>query len=127
MEYTLTCNGQAYAVASSAELASRLETACRADDAELWLNRVDGAALCVLVNRDQAWLMFLQSEGDAGFSSRNPNDAGSPDAKVEFLLSNGQWDEYPVQWCIATAEALQAMRYFFEQGEKSPLVAWHED
>lgn len=127
MEYTLIWNSQEYAVASLAELASHLETACRSDYAELWLNRVDGAALCVLVNREQAWLMFSRAEGDAGFSSRNPDYAGLLDAKVEFFLSNGQRDEYPAQWCIATVEALQAMRYFFEQGEKSPLVAWHED
>ena len=71
--------------------------------------------------------MYLRSEGDAGFSSRNPDYAGLPDAKVDFFLSNRQRDEYPGRWCIATAEALQAMRYFFEQGQKSPWVTWHGD
>lgn len=127
MEYILTLNGQEYAVASSAELASRLETVRQDNYAELWLNQADRPTLCVLVNRDKAWIMFLREEGDSGFSSRNPDYAGPAGAKLEFFLSNGQRDEYPAQWCIPTAEALQAMHYFFEHGEKSPAVYWHED
>ena len=127
MKYTLTCDGQEYAVASSAELAGYLETVRQQDYGELWLNQVGRTALCVLVNRDLAWLMFLQEEGNTGFHSVNPDYVGALDAEIEFFLSNGQQDEYPVRWCVSTSEALQAIRYFFEQGQKPTFISWHED
>ncbi len=80
-------------------MVNKVPNGTASDDAELRLKRVDGAA-CVLVNRDQAWLMFLRSEGDAGFSSRNPDATRLPDAKVAFFLSNGQRNEYSVQCAL---------------------------
>ena len=127
MRYLLTLNGQEYPVRSSEELHAYLEAVRQHDYAELWLNQVDGAALCVLVNRDKAWLMFLRDEDDAGFSSRNPSYTGSSDATLEFFLSNGQRDEYPADWCIPTEKALQAVRYLFEHGERPYWIQWHED
>ena len=69
MRYVLVCNGRERDVSSSTELESYLEAARRRDPTELWLNRSDGAALCALINKDNAWLMFLRGEGDSGFSS----------------------------------------------------------
>jgi hypothetical protein len=44
---------------------------------EVWANRDDGRALCVLINGDCGWLMYLREPGDSGYSSC---DRGSPGA-----------------------------------------------
>jgi hypothetical protein len=66
---------------------------------EIWITTDDWQSMCALVNGDIGWLMYLRREGDAGFSSRNPGYVGAPDATVEYLLNNGQRDEYPLWTC----------------------------
>ncbi|MBC8102225.1 MAG: hypothetical protein H7Z41_06530 [Cytophagales bacterium] len=95
---------------------------------ELWLYQKNGAALCVLTNRDCAWLMFLRDrEGDAGFSSRDPDYAGPNDALIEFFLANGQCDAYPAAWTLSLEEALRGAEYFVLHGERAPWITWHDD
>ena len=127
MQYLLRINGQKYSINSIEELASYLQTAQKYDYLELWLEQLNGAALSVLVNKDNAWLMFLREEGDSGFSSRNPDYIGATNAELDFLLSNGQRDKYPTSWCLPTNKALQAVLHFFEHGEKPEWIQWHED
>ena len=50
------------------------------------------------INGDFGWLMYLRGNGDPGFSSRNPNYDGPPDAQIDYELSNGQRDLYPASW-----------------------------
>ncbi len=45
---------------------------------EVWVNLPDGQAMCALINDDFGWLMYLRENGDAGFSSRNPDSPGRP-------------------------------------------------
>ena len=52
--------------------------------------------MVALINGEFGWLMYLRYDGDAGFSSRNPSYQGPSDAMIEYFLSNGQLDEYPV-------------------------------
>ena len=53
---------------------------------EAWITTSDGQAMCALTNEGLGWLMYLRGEGDAGFSSRNPDYyAGpTPDAEIEY-------------------------------------------
>lgn len=126
-EFTLSRSGREYAVQDLGELRRHLASSRLTQFSELWLSRDGDGALCVLANGDQAWLMFLRHEGDAGFSSRNSRYTGPPDAELEYYLSNGQRDVYPAQWAVDTDEALEAMEYFFLHGEKSPSITWHDD
>ena len=66
----------------------------------------DGQSLSALINGDFGWLMYQRGGDDPGFSSRNPNYAGEPDATIEYFLSNGQRDEYPASWALPTSEVL---------------------
>lgn len=127
MQYTLILNNQQCAIDSILQLTCQLETVSQCEFIEIWLNEINGAALCVLVNRDKAFLMFLRAEGDSGFTSRDPDYSGSADSQIEFLLANGQRDEYSAQWCVSITEAIKAVYYFFESGQKSPLIFWHQD
>jgi hypothetical protein len=124
----LKINKVMYEVTDLGELQVRLAQGTRTKFSEIWLQHTEGwPAISALINGDAAWLMFLRFEGDAGFSTRNPNYAGPPKAKIEYYLSNGQRDEYPASWNISTAEALRALEYFFEQEAMAPWLQWHEE
>lgn len=127
MKYALTLTGQQHAIDFASELAHHLETVSQYEFIELYLNQINGAALCVLVNRDNAFLMFLPDEGSSGFTSRNSDYSGPEDAQIEFRLGNGQRDEYPAQWCVSTQDAIEALNYFLENGQMSPSISWHPD
>jgi hypothetical protein len=94
---------------------------------ETWVESPDGQALCALVNGDRGWLMYLRHDGDAGFSSRDPDYAGPADAEVEYRLSNGQRDSYPASWALPVAEVRRALAYFEEHNRPPPFVTWHND
>jgi hypothetical protein len=97
---------------------------------EVWLEATDdGPALCMLVNGNQAFLIYLgDNNGDLGFTSRNPRYEGPMDAVMEFELSNGQIDEYPAAWAVPLNDALEACEHFVASGGgRSPDITWHDD
>ncbi len=94
---------------------------------EIWEETDDGQALCALINGDLGWLMYLREEGDAGFSSRNPDYRGDPDAKVEYYLSNGQCDTYPLSWALPVKEVRRALEYFRREQRPPTFISWHND
>ena len=95
--------------------------------AEEWINLPDGQAMCALIHGEVGWLMYLRGHGDAGFSSRNPAYAGSPDAQVEYQLGNGQRDLYPAAWALPVAEVQRALAYFTHERQPPPFVVWNND
>ena len=125
----LKINNTHYEVTELNELQVQLIRVRRQQFAEIWLqDTADNApSICALINGDAAWLMFQRYEGDAGFSTRDPNYAGPPKAKIEYHLSNGQRDEYPASWNITTSEAMRALEYFFLKEEMAPWLTWHEE
>src|SRR4051794_32258296 len=91
---------------------------------EIWVESPDGQSLCALINGDLGWLMYLREEGDSGFSSRNPDYDGPPEALIEYRLSNGQHDLYPASWALSIAEVRRALEYFEREHRKPPFVNW---
>ena len=87
----------------------------------------DGQVLHALINGDRGWLMYLREAGDSGFSSRNPNYDGPPDAVIEYRISNGQHDLYPAAWALPVAEVRRALADFEREHRRPPFVDWHED
>jgi len=91
------------------------------------LNNKDGwPTICALINADSGWLIYLRSEGASGFSTRNSEYRGSPTAVIEYLLADGQRDEYPASWDISTAEAMRALEYFLTEQKMAPWLEWHQ-
>jgi hypothetical protein len=80
-----------------------------------------------LVNGDCAWLMYTHNIDQASFSSRDPSYSGPSDDDVDFKLSNGQVDQYPRSWTIATDQALKVIEHFFVHKALAPWVTWHDD
>jgi hypothetical protein len=94
---------------------------------EIWEHKEDGRALCALIHGARGWLMHLKEPGDTGYSSRDLEYTGDPDAMMDFVLSNGQRDEYPVAWTLPLEVVERALAYFRETGERAPFVSWHPD
>ena len=124
----LKINKVQYEVSDLDELQLRFVQVRRTQFSEVWLQHNDGwPAIAALINGDSAWLMFIRHEGDARFSTRNPQYSGLPKAMIEYCLSNGQRDEYPAAWNITTAEALRALEYFLERETMAPWLTWSDD
>ena len=95
--------------------------------AEVWIDLDPQPALCVLVNGEQAWLMAIRHEGDAGFSSRNPAYDGAPEATIAYTLSNGQVDEYPAGWSHSRQTAFRAIEAFAATRRFPDTITWFND
>lgn len=109
------------------ELHAHLATFAPDPYGELWITDCMDRTLGVFINGDRAWLMYLRYSGDAGLSSRNPDYHGSREVLLPFELINGQRDEFPVYWTVATDEALRVFEHFLVQGMPSPAITWHDD
>ena len=83
--------------------------------------------MCALINGDLGWLMYLPRGGDAGFCSRNLAYQGPEDALIQYLLSNGQLDEYPASWALPVEDVRRALRDFDAEGEPPSWVSWQND
>jgi Immunity protein Imm1 len=94
---------------------------------EVWVEAPNGQSMCALVNGEVGWLMYLREDGDAGFSSRNPDYAGPPDEMVEYRLNNGQRDLYPRAWAYPTAVIERALDYFRTHHAPPPFISWYND
>lgn len=148
MRYVLSVNGRECPVETSEELIRHLESARRDKYAELWLAQQqdappkqiekfayglfganppqENAAMGTLINGERALLLF-EDEDDESFHAFNPGSDESRGEKVDFILSNGQRDEYPAQECLPVEEALRALIFFFEKGEKPDWIHWVSD
>jgi|SRR5215472_9110689 len=94
---------------------------------EQWLELSDGQSMCALIHGSVGFLMYLPNNGDAGFTSRNPDYGGPQGAQIEYELSNGQRDFYPASWALPI-DVLQTAFAYFEREKKPPsLITWHDD
>lgn len=95
---------------------------------EIWVyTEDDEQVMMALINGDFGWLMYLREEGDAGFSSRNPEYVGSDDETMEFYLSNGQLDKYPLAWVLPMDQVKRALDYFEKYHKPPQFITWHND
>lgn len=92
---------------------------------EIWIYSQGGQSICALINGDIGWLMYLRWSGDAGFSTRNPDELSNDD--IEYVLSNGQIDYYPRKWAYSISRLKQALFSFIENGELPSQLNWHDD
>ncbi len=124
----LDINNVLHEVTNVDKLRARLAQLTQTQFSEVWIHHTAGwPAVCALINGEAAWLMYMRYEGDAGFSTRNPQYTGPHKAMIEYYLSHGQCDEYPAAWNITTAEALRALEYFFDEKAMAPWLTWQDE
>jgi hypothetical protein len=121
-------NAQELSMPTARDLRQCLEQVRQRQFSEVWLIAGDdGPSLTMLINGASAWLMNLQNQDDVGFNSLNPSYHGPAELRMEFQLSNGQMDEYPVAWTLALEDAFDACEYFVTtQGGRSPAITWED-
>lgn len=118
-------NGTQNEIGSIEALSLALDRYDESPSFELWLSVVpDGPSVCMLRNREHAFLMYLRHPGDSGFVS---NGSAMAERDVAYTLSNGQVDEYPSFWCIPVEQCYKVLAYFFvNEGQRPEWVNWHE-
>lgn len=95
---------------------------------EIWIySDEDEQSMTALINGNYGWLMYLSEEESAGFSSRNPDYKGNKDETMEFYLSSGQRDEYPLSWILPVEQVEKAIDYFQKYYKIPPFITWHDD
>jgi hypothetical protein len=92
---------------------------------EIWIYASSGESICALINGNIGWLMYLQHDGDAGFSTRNHAETSTED--IEYYLNNGQRDVYPKSWSYPINTLQNALFSFLENGQLPKQVEWHND
>jgi hypothetical protein len=120
----LIVNGHRQSIASLEELEQELHRFHAEPQFELSASVPDGSSICMLRNGEHAWLMYLRHDEDSGFNSvGNQQRVGV----AQYILSNGQTDEYPLAWCIEVEQCYRAVVYFFvTEGARPEWVNWHE-
>jgi hypothetical protein len=94
---------------------------------ELWAFAPPDQSLCALISGEVGWLMFLRENGDAGFSTRNPDYTGRPDEFIDCYLDNGQHDRFPAEWALPVAEVQRAIEHFITHAAPASWLTWHND
>ena len=79
------------------------------DSFELWLHEGNEVSICMLRNGKYAFLMNIRFCGDSGMVSCGDQNV---EGTMEYTLSNGQVDEYPISWCIDIEQCYKALAYF---------------
>jgi len=92
---------------------------------EIWISGFAKSSLTVLTNSKKAFLMYLRNEDDAGFNSVSSEN--ETDESMDFLLSNGQMDEYPLHFLVDIDLAEKAILKYYESGEMWNGIAWIEN
>ncbi len=98
---------------------------------EIWIDTDedgDGPSMMGLIHGDFGWLMYLRGQCDAGFSSRNPDYPDTDDCEMmDFLLSNGQLDYYPMSFILPIQKVMEALEYFEKNHKPPKFITWHND
>jgi hypothetical protein len=120
-----TLNENSFEINTEQDLAAYLDALSSVEYAEAWLNHDMKESICLLKAESHMFLMYLRYPEDAGFVSKGHAQSKG---NIEFRLSNGQADEYPLSWCIESEWAYKGLAYFYENnGEKSPYIEWQAE
>lgn len=95
--------------------------------AEIWVDHNNFPSLCGLIHADRGWLMLIRYDGDAGYSSRGSDDGARAATDLDFILSNGQQDWYPLTWTLPVKQVFNALQIFAETGQVPESIDWHND
>lgn len=120
----VTINKQSYRITSLAQLQAIISK--HTDTYQEYSMSGHGErSLLVLFNPQKAMAIYFNYPGDSGFSTNNPN--GAEDVLQDFLLSNGQRDEYPESMLIDHRPAHDILRYYLLKGDRYADVVWVEE
>lgn len=93
----------------------------------LYITRYAEDTLLLLINEEAfAFLCYQRFPGDPGLNSKNLSYHGSESDIIEFILENSEQAEIPIKFVISKQMALEAIKYFLEQGQIPDWIKWEE-
>jgi hypothetical protein len=91
--------------------------------AEIWLEGYNEKKLCILLNETRAFFMYLDEEES---SYMVYDESESEDDYEDFLLSNGQLDEYPKAMTVDRNNINDAIKHYYNTGQRFKDMNWIE-
>jgi len=122
----LKIDNQDFTAKNLTELESYLAAYNHHQYAEIWLDYEGKISISLLKNDNWAWLCFFEDNVSRSFHSENPENQKNIET-LDFVLSNGQSDLYPLAFCYPTPIAYEALHYFFKHQEKADFIQLIED
>ncbi|MFD7416433.1 hypothetical protein [Kitasatospora purpeofusca] len=91
---------------------------------EAWLTSGSGRQLAVVSNAERAMVVLLEGPGDPGEHALDPGAEGWSEG---FVLSNGQYDEYPDEDTVPLGRALTIVEHILTTGRPPADTPWSVD
>jgi hypothetical protein len=85
-----------------------------------------GASLGIGLGRPESVLAFKSSSEPPYFQSVGDNSSQTTSNDVVVFYYQGQWTEFPAGALVPNESAREAIRIFFETGERPENVKWEE-
>ena len=122
----LSINGEIIEILNFQDFTEYFNTVENEKYLEIDLFEENNMGIFVLLNEEYALVLFFRYEGDSGLSAINNKYANS-DKLESFKLSNGQMDEYPLNYLIDRKEIFSIIECFINEKKMSDSVEWHEE
>ncbi len=82
---------------------------------EIWVEYTEESKICILLNATRIYLMYLNDDSSFVVLDKNIDDFNLTE---EFILSNGQIDEYPLYQTISRKRLNEIIDMFIKKQDK---------
>ncbi len=122
----ISINDKEFEVKSESELIEYFDDSLKFKFVEIWISGHGEATLATLINSEKkkAFLMFQDLENEEYFNSVELK--GNNNLTMDFLLCNGQMDEYPVNWVVDIEKAKESVLEYYASGKMWNGIEWME-
>jgi hypothetical protein len=111
---------------SNDAMLAAVREAISARQGELWVEHHEGPALGIVVGDSaRAMVLRIAESGDPGYHAVDP--AASPEPTGNYVLANGQRDEYSDRDTIEVQHLIPILTHFLANLDRWPGVTWHND
>jgi hypothetical protein len=111
--------------ATQERMLTAVQEAISAGTGEIWIERQRGPMLAVVIGSNRAMVLRLAEPGDAGYHAIDP--AASPEPSGEYILANGQVDQYADRDTVEVRHIMPIVTHFLATMDRWPGVAWKDD
>lgn len=122
---SLTANGKEFSVTTLAELQIVIKQNQEKSFVDYSFSGHGETTVLLLRNSTHSFAIYLKYDGDAGFTTHDPK--GTSTEMKDFMLTNGQKDEYPTALLVDNKDGLEILKFYLLTGEMYPGVDWREE
>ncbi|WP_343565688.1 hypothetical protein [Sphingobacterium sp.] len=122
---SLVANGKEFSITTLVELKTVVVQFHETEFVEYTLSGHDESSIILLKNSTHSFAIYLRFNGDAGYTTHNPK--GTTSEMKDFILTNGQRDEYPTALLVDNKDGLEILQFYLLTGEMYPGIKWQEE